>query len=95
MSKKVNVIFEGQYTDIEIIRTFQDLLIKYGSDTLSIVDNIDEADMKVDITALDGTTDLVQQCNYTIAGAKRIRKFMKQRKRIQRKIVATSRQMIN
>lgn len=82
MSKKVNVIFEGSINDYDAVKSFQDLLISLGSKVLQVVDTLDIADMKVDISHLSGVSDLFKEAIYTINTAKAIQGYERKRKRV-------------
>lgn len=82
MSKKINVIFEGLINDYQAVKSFQDLLVSHGNKVLQVVDTLDAADMKVDISHLTGASDLFKEAVYTIKTAKKIQEYERKRKRV-------------
>ena len=90
MSRKINILLIGNNTP-EFIERFIGLILSKGAHIVNIAQNFEEADIEIDITEFNGTSNLEQEVLRILSSALHFKKGLRrQRKEIKKKNIKIS-----
>ena len=96
---KAKVYLEGSSKNFEGVIMLKTILAEHGSRFLILTEKKEEANIEVDISDIDFTSDILEEAKEIIGAAKKVTGYEKKRKRLireeRRKLLFTTRKNIN
>lgn len=96
---KAKVYLEGSSKNFEGVMMLKTILAEHGSRFLILTDKKEEANLNVNISEIDFTSNILEEAKEIIGAAKKVTVYEKKRKRLireeRKKLLFTTRKNIN